>query len=381
MKRIIKLFAFLLAFSLFSVQLFSFSAFAEGSSASVGSLSAESACLIDAESGRVLFGKSERVRMPMASTTKIMTALIALESGIPLDTAVTVPQAAVGVEGSSMYLVESERITFESLLYGLLLCSANDAAVAISIAVGGSVEHFVDLMNEKAASLGLSDTHFTNPHGLYDDEHYTSAYDLALLLSHAMKNEKFAAISGCEKKVFPKGEDGVRVMINHNRLLSQYDGVIGGKTGFTKKSGRCLATCAERDGLRLVAVTLNAPNDWSDHASLYDFGFSSYEMVNFSAISLQIPVISGKKGEILAKTDGFSLLLPRERGELEVRIEAPRFVFADVDKGDELGRAVYICNGRIIATTPLYAYEDVEKIHYKFNLFEWLKDLFKGLFD
>ena len=378
MKGSIKISSFLLAALLIFAPVCSF--FAHARENGLGAISASAACLIDAQSGDLLYGKSEDRRMPMASTTKIMTALIALESGTPLDRIVTVPQAAVGIEGSSIYLAAGENISLEALLYGVLLCSANDASVAVAMEIGGSLEHFVEMMNARAASLGLVDTHFTNPHGLYDSEHYTTARELALLLAHAMKNERFAAISGCEKRVFPKDDGGVRVMINHNRLLSQCDGVIGGKTGFTKKSGRCLASCAERDGLRLVAVTLNAPNDWSDHESLYDFGFSSYEMVDFDAFLHQIPVISGKNSEVVAKSDAFSLILPRERGGIKVTVYAPRFVFADVSQGEVLGRAVYSCNGRIIASVPLYACESVARIQYKFNPFEWLVDFFKGLF-
>lgn len=343
-------------------------------------VSAESACLIEAQSGKLLYSKQANKRMPMASTTKIMTAIVAIESEIPLDRVVSVDKRAVGVEGSSIYLVEGERITFEALLYALLLESANDAAVAIALTVCNSVDDFVVLMNQKASSLGLSNTHFTNPHGLFDEDHYTTASDLASIMAYAMENTVFAAICGCTKMTIPLNNDGVRVLINHNRLLKTYEGVIGGKTGFTKKSGRCLVSCAERDGLRLIAVTLNAPNDWNDHTSLYDFGFSNYEMVRFDGVSLSVPVISGVCDSVKASSlDSISILMSRQSAEIQTRIEVPRFLYAGVKKGDRVGRIIYIQNGKIIATSPIIANEDVAKVKYRFNLFEWLSDLLKDL--
>ena len=169
-------------------------------------------------------------------------------------------------------------------------------------------------------------------------------------------------------------------MINHNRLLREDIGVISGKTGFTKASGRCLVSCAERDGLRLIAVTLSAPNDWSDHTRLYEFGFSNYKRANFSAISLKIPVISGKKGEIQAKSEDISLFLPQNCVEIEIRVEAPRFVFADVFEGEQIGRVLYLRDGKVVASSPIIALESAEKMQKNFNLFEWLKDFIKGLF-
>lgn len=344
-------------------------------------VSARSACLIEAESGRVLYSKNAEARMPMASTTKIMTALVAIDHGPTLDTVIRIPRSAVGVEGSSIYLAEGELITFEVLLYALLLSSANDAAVAISYAVCGSLEGFVALMNQKAAELGLSGTHFDNPHGLDAEGHYTTARDLASLLAYAVKNDTFLKISGTEKLVVPKGNDSTRVLINHNRLLRTCDGVIAGKTGFTKKSGRCLATCAERDGLRLVAVTLNAPDDWNDHSALFDFGFENYQKLTLEGVNMSLPVITGQKNEISLYSDSVSMLFHRSHGEITARIEAPRMLFAPTDKGDRVGRVLYYCDGKLIATAPLYAGEDVQMIKYRFNLFEWLIDLFKGFFD
>ncbi|MGM9632120.1 MAG: D-alanyl-D-alanine carboxypeptidase family protein [Eubacteriales bacterium] len=371
MKLSIKLLSVFLISTLFFPVISQFA-----SAESTVSLSAQSACLIEAESGKVLYSKSGSRRMPMASTTKIMTAIVALESGIPLDTIISVPREATGIEGSSIYMQEGEKITFEALLYALLLSSANDASVAIAITVAESLDDFVSLMNEKSARLGLSDTHFTNPHGLYDEEHYSTAHDLARLMAYCMKNETFAKITSTQKITFPRGEDSVRVLINHNKLLKTCDGVIGGKTGFTKKSGRCLVSVAERDGLKLIAVTLNAPSDWADHSALYDFGFSNYKRINFEKISMTIPVISGTKSEVrVSSKEDISLFMPNEAGEVKCRIELPRFVFARIKSGERVGRAIYTLNGKTVAVADIYADENVARQTYKFNFFEWLKNL------
>ena len=269
------------------------SLFVNAKDVAISNISAKSSCLIEAEGGRILYSKNGTKRMPMASTTKVMTAIVAIESGIPLDTKIKVPKEAVGIEGSSVYLKQNEVVSFEMLLYALMLSSANDAAVAIAYVVSGSVDNFVALMNKKADELGLADTNFTNPHGLYDENHYTTAENLAKIMAYAMKNQDFAKITSSKNKAFAR-EDGTSFALsNHNRLLKAYDGVIGGKTGFTKKSGRCLVTCAERNGLKLIAVTLDAPDDWNDHAKLYDFGFANYERVYFDTQTIKMPVISG----------------------------------------------------------------------------------------
>ena len=376
MRILIKILSFLLIFSSCLPFFAIFSAAKENENLSI---SASAFCLIDAESKRVLYGKNENVRMSMASTTKIMTAIIALESKIPLSSEVCIPKQAVGIEGSSIYLTEGEKISLEALLYGLLLSSANDAATAIAITVAGSEDAFVDLMNKKAISLGLENTHFKNPHGLYNAEHYSTAKDLSILMAYCMKNENFAFISGCSKKVFPSSDGGTRVMINHNKLLGYNVGVIAGKTGFTKKSGRCLISCAKRDELTLICATLDAPDDWNDHQKLYDFGFSHYKRANFSAIMLDIPLVSGNTQSVSVTSSDVSLLLPREYSEVEIVIEAPQFLFAGPSKGEEIGRVVYLYEDKILATSPLVLCENAPKAKYGFNPFEWLIDLFRKL--
>lgn len=229
-------------------------------------VSATAAVLMDADNGEVLFEKNADRKMLIASTTKIMTALVVLDHG-GLQHLVTVKQSHM-VEGSSMYLKPGEQVTVEELLYGLLLCSGNDAALVLADYCGGVTE-FVTKMNEKAQQLGMVNSSFANPNGLDDEAHYSTARDMAILASYAAKNEAFMRICST-KSVTING----RTMQNHNRLLREVDGCIGMKTGFTKAAGRTLVSCVQRDGHRLVAVTLQDGNDWADHAALYDYGFA-----------------------------------------------------------------------------------------------------------
>ena len=228
-------------------------------------VSATAAVLMDADTGQILYDKAGTRQMRIASTTKIMTALVALEQAEPDDT-VTVTREHM-TEGSSMYLKPGETVRVEELLYGLLLCSGNDAALALTECAGG-LEPFVALMNEKAAALGMDDTGFANPNGLDAEGHYSTARDMAVLAAAAMENPTFRRI--CASKTAAVGQ---RTMENHNRLLRQVEGCIGLKTGYTKAAGRTLVSCAERDGCRLVAVTLRDGDDWADHAALYEYGF------------------------------------------------------------------------------------------------------------
>ncbi len=243
------------------------------------SVSAEAAIVIESSTGRVIHNKNAHKRLPMASTTKIMTAICAIENTNP-DTLITVNDAAVGIEGSSVYLARGEKITIKDLIYAMMLNSGNDAATALAYEVSGSVESFAELMNKTARSIGAKDTHFTNPSGLYEEDHYTTAQDLAMISAYALKNPLFARIVSTREKTITNGEkDYPRKLRNHNRLLSSYDGCIGVKTGYTKKCGRCLVSCASRDGVKLICVSLNAPNDWQDHTLLLDYGFSKCKSI------------------------------------------------------------------------------------------------------
>ncbi len=338
---------------------------------------AASAALFDPGSGCFLLETNADERRPMASTTKIMTALVVLEC-CTLDTTVKIPREAVGVEGSSIYLFENEEITVRTLLYALLLNSANDAAAALAIHTAGSIAAFATLMNEKAAALGLQNTHFTNPHGLYDEAHYTTARELALITAAALQNETFAEIVATKRYSVPQnGTDATRLFLNHNRLLRTYEGAVGVKTGFTKKSGRCLVSAATKNELTLIAVTLNDPNDWRDHTALLDWGFAEYEGYSPVPEALSIPVVGGVATEVtVLPNDCFSLTLPRGHGEITCTVELPRFLFAGFAASCEVGRLVYRADGEIIGTIPLKTANGVEKSKLNRTFFEKLQEIF-----
>ncbi|MGN7468888.1 D-alanyl-D-alanine carboxypeptidase family protein [Brevibacillus sp. SAFN-007a] len=241
------------------------------------SLSAEGAALIDVASGRILYSKNGSKKMRIASLTKTMTAIVAIETG-KLDEVVTVPPEAVGVEGSSIYLKRSEKLTLEELLYGLMLRSGNDAAVTIATHIGGSVPGFTYLMNEKAAMIGMEHTNFTNPHGLDDsNQHYSTPEDMAKLSAYALRNPVFRQIVSTKvKDISWEGEEWDRRLLNKNKMLHLYNGADGVKTGYTKLAKRCLAASATRDGRQLATITLNASDDWNDSAKLLDYGFAQF---------------------------------------------------------------------------------------------------------
>lgn len=337
-------------------------------------VSAKSAILIEADSGDTVYEKNANIRMPMASTTKIMTAIVAIEN-CPLDKEVKITKESVGIEGSSIYLHEGETLTMEQLLYALLLSSANDASVAIATEVGGSPDAFVDMMNEKADELGLCDTHFDNPHGLDSENHYTTSRDLAAIAAYAMKNPIFADIVSTYKKSIPLNDgEGTRVLVNHNKLLRLYEGAVGIKTGFTKKSGRCLVSCAEVDGVRMICVTLNAPNDWSDHREMLDYGFSQYENISLAdagSYTLSIDVINGTKKKILCSNYyPVSVTLKKDNIDITASVETNRFLCAPVSQNDIVGQIIFYNNGQKIASADLYALETANNITYKKSLFE-----------
>lgn len=343
-------------------------------------LSARAAVLIEASTGRVICSKNADQRLPMASTTKIMTALVAIES-CDIDTVITVSPDAVGVEGSSIYLFAGEKLSLEDLLYAMLLESANDAAAAIAIAVGGSIEGFAEMMNAKAQRLGLTDTNFTNPHGLDSPEHYTTALELAKIASAAMKNEVFRTIVSTRKRTVPQDNgEGARVLFNHNKLLGGYEGAIGIKTGYTKLSGRCLVSAAKRDGVELIAVTLSAPNDWDDHKTMLDFGFSLYEsrtLCDEGEFCHVMPVMSGNADYVILKNaEAVTLTLPKGASQIERVIELPSFIYAPVAEGEQVGSLIYSIDDKTVAEVPIVASYSVDKAAYKKSIFERFASLF-----
>lgn len=343
-------------------------------------LSAESWALCD-ESGKIIASHGDR-RMAMASTTKIMTALVVIENN-DMDTVVSVPREAVGVEGSSVYLKEGQRITVEQLLYALLLQSANDAAETLAIHTAGNIASFADMMNSRAQDIGLSDTHFTNPHGLSDDDHYTTASELAKITAEAMKNDTFRKIVSTYKYTFPvidsEGKQSAsHTVVNHNKLLKSYSGCIGVKTGFTKASGRCLVSAAERGGTTLIAVTLNAPNDWNDHRQLLDYGFSLCKSVDLYLLcpQLYLDVVGGKTRQVRAvPSENIRVTVPRD-AEIDYIIECRRFLYAPIKEGDIVGQIIYTSNGERIASSDLCVTENCDKTEEKITFFDWLFGLF-----
>ena len=327
--------------------------------ASADNVSAKSAILIEAGSGEVIFEKNSHQKLPMASTTKIMTALVALEEG-DLSKTVAVAESACGVEGSSIYLTAGEELTLEDLLYALMLESANDAAAAIAYAVAGGIEPFADRMNLMAEKIGLTESHFTNPHGLDDDAHYTTAHDLAKLTAFAMQNGQFRKIVSTYKHQIPlRGDEGVRVLLNHNKLLRMSDDVTGVKTGFTKHSGRCLVSAAERDGVRVIAVTLNAPDDWNDHLFLHEAGFARYHterLAEAGQFTFRIPCPTSESGYVTAaNTDALSVCL-KNGTDVTYVAEAPHLLLPPVRV---LGRVMFTADGKVIGEIPLYAQTNV----------------------
>ncbi len=342
-------------------------------------VSAQSAVLIEMSTGDTIYEKNAHSRLPMASTTKIMTAVTALEHG-DITKIVSVNPSACGVEGSSIYLTAGEELTLEELLYAVMLESANDAAAAVAYEISGSIDDFAALMNETAAKIGLTDTHFTNPHGLDDEEHYTTAADLAKLTAYAMGNPMFRKIVSTQKKSIPlNGDEGTRVLVNHNKLLRLSDDVVGVKTGFTKRSGRCLVSAAERDGVGVIAVTLNAPDDWNDHLAMHEMGFSEYSSVTLAdvgEIEVKIPCTLADDGYITASNKDPLTVCLRNGTEHNCVIEAERLIIPPVHEGDVVGQAVYYAGDRRLGEVLLYSCDTAEPIEDTRSLGEKILDKF-----
>ncbi len=330
-------------------------------SADALSVSAQYACVIDAQTGKVLYEKNAYTTHSMASTTKIMTALLALENAKP-DEIVTVSKNAAGTEGSSIYLAAGETLPMKDLLYGLMLNSGNDAAIAIAEHVGGSVENFAKMMTERAHSLGAKNTAFQNPNGLDAEGHYTTAYDLALITKEALEKPDFAEIVSTKKKSIPAGENNkARSFVNHNKLLSLYPGCIGVKTGFTKKTGRCLVSAATRDHTTAICVTLNAPNDWNDHTNMLNYAFSTLSarpLVLKDMILKSIPVKCGtsKTVELLAAEDFYLSQADTESlSKLKLDYKLPFEIQAPVSAGAQIGKLTISYDGKKLCEMDLLA--------------------------
>ena len=342
-------------------------------------VSAASYALFDPVGGVMLAEGDAHTRRPMASTTKIMTALLVLEA-LTLDATVTVPAEAVGIEGSSVYLFAGEQITVRTLLYALMLSSANDAAVALAILTDGSVEAFAARMNRRAAELGLTNTHFCNPHGLPDPDHYSTARDMAYLAAEALKNDTFAGIVAEKRYAVPQNGTGAgRLFLNHNRLLRTLDGAIGVKTGYTRAGGRCLVSAARRDGLTLIAVTLRAPDDWRDHTALLEWGFSQYTAFAPALPALNLPVVGGSVGTVaLMPASAPKFTLPAAHAPVTCTLELPRFLYAGITQGEVIGRAVYRMGTDTLCEIPLLAAETVPTTQERVGLWTRIRKWLQG---
>lgn len=329
-------------------------------------VSAQSAILISGDDGTVIFEKNAHEQLAMASTTKIMTALLTLEeaerSGDPV---LDITEEMVAVEGSSMGLKAGDRLTLTNLVSGMLLASGNDAANAAALYLGGSQEGFAELMNARAKEIGMTETNFVTPSGLDDEQHYSTAYDMALLGREAIQNEEFARIAGSAtlQVSFIEPEQKISYS-NHNKLLHLYEGCIGIKTGFTKKAGRTLVSAARRDGTTLIAVTLNAPDDWDDHIAMFNYGFATVRTVQMGGEDLPdaLPVAgSDKQGVSLRMGQQLAMTLPINQAEgLESRVLLPRFLYAPVQAGEKVGRVQYLMGGEEIYSVPIIASEEAE---------------------
>ena len=327
-------------------------------------VAAKGAVLIDAASGRVLFAQNENERLPMASTTKIMTTLLALENASP-DEMVTAGRNAAGVTGTSMYLAEGETLSMEHMLYGLMLRSGNDAAVAVAEHIAGSVPEFAAMMNARAAEIG-ADAHFVNPHGLDAEGHETSALGLARILREAMKNPRFRAITGTTRKVVPwVGNEYSRVLENKNRLLTTYEGATGGKTGYTGRAGRCLAFAAERDGLELIGAVLNCPTWFDTAAAMLDYGFGHYRLepaYEAGAVVRDVAVVNGESEAVHGVAAQALAGAVRISHPVDIAVSLPESIDAPVMKGDILGFAAIRSDGVEIARCDIVAAETVERL-------------------
>ncbi len=334
----------------------------ESNALGVYDISAQSAVLMCVETGEVLFSKNPHERRSMASTTKIMTSLIALEQLTP-QRVIKVNSSMLKVEGTSMGLLDGDTVTLEGLVYGMLLPSGNDAANVVAITLGGNVDNFAMMMNDRAQQIGMTNTNFVTPSGLDDENHYSTAYDMALLACTAIKNPQFKKICSSKSAVVSYGNPPYnRTLTNHNRLLKSYEGCIGMKTGFTKKSGRCLVSCAQRDGVTLVAVTLKAPDDWQDHTKMLNFGFSQVKsfQADTDIENLTVPVVGGTADKVGLECEKIKLF--GNKSDIKTTVLLEKFLYAPVDKGDIIGKILYKNGDEIVGIVPLLAKEDVRRI-------------------
>ena len=361
---------------LFSVCAGAVSIFTKRSAFAESYTSAKAMCVMESGSKRVLASKNCDTKLAMASTTKIMTAITAIESGKDLDSPFIISPKAVGVSGTSLYLRQGEVFTLRDLLYGLMLISGNDASVAIGEYVGGNVTKFVEMMNEKAKGIGALNSHFDNTHGLDSKTHYTTAYDLALITSYAMANDTFREIVSCKNTKITNADGKTRYLKNKNKLLSSLVGCNGVKTGFTDDAGRCLVTSCERDGMNVVCVVLNCGPMFEESAQLLNEAFKEYHLVDLTsgyAFKDKLKVEEGEEEYVDIATFG-SYCYPLKSSELKkvkYVYDIEKSVEAPVEKGREVGEVKIFIDNDLHFSEKIYTIENVRRN----SIFRKLKDL------
>ena len=360
---------------------FSFSVTVSAEDNAVPSVSAQSYVLYCADNGKIICSKDENKQMKPASTTKLMTSLIALEEAASGNKKVKFTDEMIA-EGSSMYLKVGEVVTLKDLASGMMMASGNDAANATAISISGSTEKFAEKMNERAQQIGMKNTHFVTPSGLDDEEHYSTAYDLAVLMSYALENENFAQLTSQKSATvnFIEPSSKKTTYSNHNKLLSLYEYCIGGKTGYTMAAGRCLVSAAKKDGLTLICVTLNDKNDWNDHISLYDYGFSQYSCYSSADTEFfaDIPCVGGESDTVTVTGEkNASIVIPSEdKDRVSRKVYVDSFVYAPIKKNEAVGRIEYLIDDKVISVVDLIAVDKVNSKKEIKNIFTKIKDLF-----
>lgn len=374
-KSLVSLFTAIIVFSFFVLN---------ASAVSVADISAEAYVLIEANTGTIIASNNEFKKLPMASTTKIMTTLLLIESG-NLEEQFKVDNSAINVEGSSMGLCENDIVTKLALCYGMMLPSGNDAANQTAVLLAGDSEKFAEMMNKRASAIGLSGTNFVTPSGLHDENHYSTAYDMALLTREAMKNTTFREICSTQRIKTQFGNPPYeRWLVNTNKLLHMYDYCIGVKTGFTDEAGRCLVSAAEKDGVTLICVTLNAPNDWNDHIKLYDYGFSvtKSQEIDFDFSDLSIAVAGGNKNSIpiIPVEKPVCPIINGNIPSINSEILIEKFIYAPVTVGQYVGTLNFYSDDTLIFSTSLVTTENCDVVISKYepSLFEKIIEFIKN---
>ncbi len=347
-------------------------------------LTARSAIVMDTVTGQVLYERDIDTRRYPASTTKMMTLIVALEHG-RLDDIVTVSKHAEGVEGSTLWLVQGDKIPLEELLTGMMMHSGNDATVAVAEHIAGSVPAFVEMMNEKAAEIGAYNTHFVNPNGLPDENHYTTAFDLAKIAAYGYNLPHFEEIVSKQEVIYDWVKDPAKKLRNENQMLWLYRGANGVKTGYTDAAGRCLVSAARRDGMQLVAVVLDSYYMWNDSIALLDYGFQNARpktLVKKGEVVAKVEVADGRQDEVelVAAESLVAVEKLGETGKVEKKLEIPEEVAAPIKKGDVVGKVVCYYDGKRQGAIYLLAAKDVEYYSFWDNLLNWWREFWKGIF-